>query len=121
VRGQIPGESRAEIAERLRGGEFSAIAASLGSFIQSRAAAIRCEPEDTLPVRLEAFGRAFQSPELLEIADRLETAMHQWLIGVLISGVVKVATYRNYLLELEAAGANLDALLSLAAWRHRVC
>jgi HEAT repeat protein len=114
VRGQIPADRLAEIAERLRGGEFSAIAASLGSFIQTRAAHIHGDPEDTLPVRLEALGRAFQSPELLEIADRLETAMHQWLIGILISAVVKVATYRNYLIELQTAGSDLEALLSLA-------
>ena len=115
VRANIPAGTLAGIAQRLQGGEFAAIAAALGGFVRAQAAALPARGADTLPSRLHALGLAFESPELLEIADRLEPAMHQWLIGVLIAATVKVSTYRNYLIEMEEAGGDLEALLSLAS------
>ena len=119
VRTAIPAADLATITQRLQGGEFPAIAAALGGFVRSRAAAIASDPaaggRDTLPERLAALGAAFESSALLKIADRLEPAMHQWLIGILIAATVKVSTYRNYLIHLEQAGTDLGALLSLAS------
>jgi len=115
VRSVIPAEALTALAQRLQGGEFTAIAATLGGFVRERALAVPADDHDQLPARLAALGLAFESTDLLEMADRLEPAMHQWLIGVLIAASVKVATYRNYLIEMERAGKDLGALLGLAA------
>jgi len=48
------------------------------------------------------------------MADRLEPALHQWLIGLMLSASVKVAAYRDYMHELALAGDDAAALLDLA-------
>ena len=115
VRSLIPPVAVAEISDRLKEGSFPEIAQSFGAYIRSRASAqSSAAVTDTLPTRLDALGRAFLDPAVLKMADRMEPAMHQWLIGILISAAVKVSSYRNYLLDIEAAGQSLDALLGLA-------
>jgi HEAT repeat protein len=114
VRDAIARAVRAEIAETLGRGDFPAIAACLGQVVAQRASGLPRQ-DDPLPARLEAMGRAFQSGPVLEIADRLGPALHQWLIGLLLAAVVKVSTYRNHVLELQRAGQDVDRLLELAA------
>ncbi len=114
VRGAIPAQVREEISSRLKRGAFSEIASSLGGFLRTRVGRIEAQHDDALPRRLDALGRAFETPALVEMAEQLEPAMHQWLIGLLVAAAVKVSIYRNYLLDLQTAGSDLDQLLSLA-------
>ncbi len=116
VRDAVTRTARDEMARALEGGEFSSIASCLGGFISTRADALRAAADgDPLPDRLAFLGRSFQTGALLETADRLGPALHQWLIGMLISAVVKVSSYRNLRFELSRAGDDLDKLLELAA------
>ncbi len=110
----IPQRVRDEIAGRLDRGSFAEIAGTLGRLVLERAAALLPHPEDRLPDRLQSLGQAFTQPSTLQIAERLEPAMQQWLVGALLASTVKVSTYRNYLLEMHAAGDRVDALLGLA-------
>jgi hypothetical protein len=114
IRTAMPAEARAELARRLQEGQFSEIAAALGGYISSRARSLPVRPADTLPRRLDALGRAFQVSQIVDLADRLEPALQQWLIGILIAAAVKVSIYRNYLLEFDEAGEQMGALISLA-------
>ena len=114
LREAIPSAAREQLASQLQTGEFAKIVAALGGYIESRARALTPRPTDVLPARLESLGRAFQTTGIIELAEQLETAMQQWLIGIMISGTVKVSIYRNYVLESEEAGVDLTALLALA-------
>ena len=114
LRGAIPSGAREQLASQLQTGEFTKIVAGLGAYIESRARALTPRPTDILPARLESLGRAFQTTGIIKLAEQLETAMQQWLIGIMISGTVKVSIYRNYVLESEEAGEDLPALLALA-------
>jgi HEAT repeat protein len=116
VRDALSRAVRARIAETLGRGDFPAIAACLGGVVAQRAAELRDgnRADDPLPARLEALGRAFQAGPVLEIADRLGPALHQWLIGLLLAAAVKVFTYRNHVLELKRCGQDVDRLLDLA-------
>jgi len=110
----IPRRVRDEIADRLDRGSFAEIAAALGRLVVERADALLPHPEDRLPARLRSLGQTFTEAPTLQIAERLEPAMQQWLVGALLSATVKVSTYRNYLLEMQAAGDRVEALLELA-------
>ncbi|HKY30998.1 MAG TPA: hypothetical protein VJV23_00560 [Candidatus Polarisedimenticolia bacterium] len=114
VRQGFPPAARKAIAERLREGTFSEIAAGFGRYIQSAAAQLPAAPSDPLPARLAGLGKAFQDPRVLDTADKLGPALHQWIVGLLISGSLKVSAYRNLHREMEAAGARLQPLLELA-------
>ncbi len=114
LRNRIEAGVRLEITQRLQCGEFSEIARSLASYIRSRADGFLELPGDTLPRSLDALARAFQTPSVIEMAEQLQPALHQWLIGILVAAAVKVTHYRNYLLELEAAAEDPDRLLALA-------
>jgi len=114
LRDALPQQVRGEITARLDHGEFSDIAGAFGRLVADRSAGLAPGPEDRLPDRLRALGQAFTTRSTLQIAERLEPAIQQWLIGALLSATVKIATYRNYLLEMKAAGDDIDQLLELA-------
>ncbi len=114
VKAAIPAEVRAELSERLARGSFTEIASALGGYVSSRCGEPDPGEPDSLVVRLDALGGAFRDPETAALAEGLEPAIHQWLIGLLVAACVKVSTYRNYLLEMEAARRDLKALLELA-------
>lgn len=115
VRSELSADAREELALKLERGEFRTIVATLGAFIRDRAAALPANAEgDPLAARLAALGAAFTEDGTIRMAAPLDPAVHQWVIGLLIAGVVKVITYRNYLRELTAAGEGLDPLLALA-------
>lgn len=112
LRGAIPRASHDEMGSAFACGQFSEIARVLGARIQAAAAALP-RRDDPLPEKLEALGAAFTDPTIVAIAEPLEPAMHQWLIGLLIATMVKVSCYRNYHASMEAAGDDLPALLEL--------
>ncbi len=114
IRSRFPAAARARIAEGMQSGQFSEISSSLGSYIARRAGEIQSADRDELPARLSAFGEAWTSPAMLQLAGGLEPASQQWLIGLLIAATIKVTQYRNYLLELERAEGDLDMLFALA-------
>jgi len=111
----IPGAERHALASSFASGQFTEIANALGTIVRRRVAGLRRRDTDPLPDQLDGLGAAFMDPEVAALAEPLEPAMHQWLIGLLLSSAVKVSCYRNLRLEMDAAGRDLEALLSLAA------
>ncbi len=110
----IPRGVRDELDTAFTRGSFPEMAGILGSWVRSRVARLARRDGDPLPDRLDALGAAFMDPACTSIADPMEPAMHQWLIGLLISAAIKVSCYRNYLIDLDRAGRDLEALLALA-------
>ncbi|HET6374019.1 MAG TPA: hypothetical protein VFG76_11985 [Candidatus Polarisedimenticolia bacterium] len=106
--------SSSELSERLQRGAFPEMAASLSAYIKTRLAGLSVPADDSLPARLDGLASAFQIGEVVEMADRLQPATHQWLIGLLVAALVKASSYHNYPMELDAAGDDLDSLLGLA-------
>lgn len=114
LRGAIPRSKQDELSAAFARGQFGEIARALGASIRDSAARLEHPGDDQLPLKLEALGSAFTEPQVVAIAEPLEPAMHQWLIGLLIAGMVKVSCYRNYQTAMDAADGDLPGLLALA-------
>ena len=114
LRSVMDAASRREIDASLRTGQLSGIAAALASYIRRRISALPRRRDDDLPSRLDALASSFQTPAVLEMAEQLQPVVHQWLIGLLVATAVKATIYRNYRIEIDSAGDDLQALLVLA-------
>jgi hypothetical protein len=114
LRDALPGAAREALRAAFGRGQFGEIARALGASIREGAGRLHGRAGDPLPQRLEALGGAFTDAEIVAIAEPLEPAMHQWLIGLLIAAMVKVSCYQNYQMAMEEAGDDLPGLLALA-------
>ncbi len=114
LRDAIPRSKHEALSAAFARGQFGEIALALGGAIRDSAARLERRGDDQLPLKLEALGAAFTDPGIVAIAEPLEPAMHQWLIGLLIAALVKVSCYRNYQTAMDEAGDDLPGLLALA-------
>jgi hypothetical protein len=117
VRTLIPQSEREMLSAAFAGGEFKEMAARLTSLVESRAraaAAASTDLSDPLPKRIAGLASGFGREGVLTEADRLGHPLHTWVIGLLMSALIKTAGYRNLARESAAASRDLDALLKLA-------
>ena len=101
------------IAAALTAGAFEDSASTLARTIKERARAIATAPGDDLAGRIVEAAVFWSDPAVIASVEGLGPHLGEWVIGFLISAVVKVAGYRNFDLEVRRCAGDLDALLPL--------
>jgi len=113
LRGSLGDETVKAIAAALTAGAFEDSAATLARTIRERARAITVAPGDDLVDRIVEAAAFWADPAVVASVEGLGPHLREWIIGFLISAVVKMAGYRNYDLEVRRSAGDLDALLPL--------
>ena len=109
-----------ELLPAFRSADLASAIRSMAETLRVNAAAVRstparpADPDDPLPLRIIAVASALASPQFLGEASRLGPVFEQGIATVLLSGLFKVARYRNYSREVQRASGDLEALLTLA-------
>lgn len=101
------------IAAALRDGAFEPIAAVVAETVRQNALKVKRVPGDDLADRIIEVVSFWSDPEVARAVEGLGPYLGEWLIGFLLSSVVKIARYRNYHLEVRRAADDPAALLSL--------
>src|SRR5439155_1627557 len=97
----------------LQAGAFEASATTLAETVRQRALSLDRAAGDDLVDRIVEVASFWADPEVARSIDGLGPHLREWVIGFLISTVVKMARYRNHDLEVRRAAGDLGALLSL--------
>jgi len=113
LRGSLGEQTVRAISAALTAGAFEESASTLSRTIKERARAIRAAPGDDLVDRIVEVAVFWADPEVVASVEGLGPHLREWVIGFLISTVVKMAGYRNYDLEVRRSAGDLDALLPL--------
>jgi hypothetical protein len=103
----------ARIDAALRAGAYDAIAATLAESVRQAAASARRAPGDELADAIVEASIFWADPEMARAVEGLGPHLREWVIGFLLSAVVKMARYRNFDLEMRRSEGDLPALLSL--------
>jgi hypothetical protein len=101
------------ISAALQAGAYESIAVALGETLRQGARSLARAPGDDLADRIVEVAAFWSDPEAAHAVEGLGPHLREWVIGFLLSAVVKVARYRNYDLEVRRSAADLGALLSL--------
>ncbi len=101
------------ISQALEAGAYETSAATLAETIRQKAGAVRRAPGDDLVDRIVEVSIFWAEPEVARAIEGLGPHLREWVIGFLLSAVVKMARYRNYELEARRAAGDLGALLGL--------
>jgi len=107
-------EAIREISHVLRSREPAAAIQPLAALVDRNLGSLPSDPTDPLPGRIAALASALTSEPFMAEAGRLGPVFTQGIVTVLLSFLFKVARYRNYAREVEAAGTDTEALLALA-------
>jgi hypothetical protein len=110
----VLGEDTCErIAAALQVGAYESIAATLAETVRQAARAARRAPGDDLADAIVEASVFWADPEVARAVEGLGPHLREWVIGFLLSAVVKMARYRNYDLEARRSAGDLTALLDL--------
>src|SRR5262245_17607465 len=101
------------IASALEAGAFEDSAKTLERTIRERARTLRPAPGDDLADRIVEVSGFWADPSVGASVEGLGPHLREWVVGFLISAVVKMAGYRNFDLEVRRCAGDLDALLPL--------
>jgi len=101
------------IAAALEAGAFDESASTLARTIRERARALSAAPGDDLVERIVEAASYWADPAVVASVEGLGPHLREWVIGFLISAVVKMASYRNFELEVRRSEGDLGALLPL--------
>ncbi len=101
------------IAAALQAGGFEESAATLARTIRERAREGSRAPGDDLVDRIVEVAVYWADPEIVTAVEGLGPHLREWVIGFLISAVVKMGRYANYELVVRRSAGDLEALLSL--------
>ncbi len=110
----IPPEMVRDLALVFRSRDLPAANAALAAAVSAGLRALKTRGEDPLPERIGIVSEALVSPGFKSEAERLGPVFLQGVVQVQLSCLFKIARYRNYALEIEAAERDLEALLALA-------
>lgn len=113
LRLSLDAATRDRLAEALEAGAYEAIAERLSATVRQLSRAAARVPGDDLVGRIEEVTGFWGDPEVAQAVEALGPHPREWVIGFLLSAVVKMARYRNYDLEVRRAGEDLAALLPL--------
>jgi len=112
VRSALGEAACARIAAALEGGVWDAITATLARTIRERAREVRKRGDD-LPARIVEVAEFWGNAEARAAVEGLGQPLRDWVVGLLLSALVKMARYRNYALAVEKGEGDIDALLPL--------
>jgi hypothetical protein len=101
------------ISSALAAGAYDQSAATLAEVIRQLASARVTAPGDDLADRIVEVASFWAEPEVARAVEGLGPHLREWVIGHLLSAVVKMARYRNYELEVRRSSGDLEALLAL--------
>jgi HEAT repeat protein len=113
LRDSLGEETVKAISAALTAGAFDDSAATLSRTILERARATTKAPGDDLIDRIVEVAAFWADPAVVASVEGLGPHLREWVIGFLISAVVKMACYRNFDLEVRRCAGDLDALLPL--------
>ncbi len=113
VRGALGEEVVRLLASALVDGAYETIAVALADVIRCKALSAKRASGDDLPDRIVEVASFWADPEIARRVEGLGPHLREWVIGWLLSAVVKMACYRNYRLEVRRAAGDLPALLTL--------
>jgi hypothetical protein len=101
------------IAVALEAGAFEDSASTLARTVKERARAVTPAPGDDLLERIVEAAAYWADPEVVASVEGLGPHLREWVIGFLISAVVKMASYHNFDLEVRRSAGDLGGLLPL--------
>ena len=101
------------IGSALEAGAFESSAGTLAKTIRERARDLPPAPGDDLADRIVEAASYWADPDVVASVESLGPHLREWVIGFLISTVVKMAAYRNHDLEVRRSAGDLGALLPL--------
>jgi len=101
------------IAQALEAGAFEDSASTLARTIKERARALSPAPGDDLVERIVEAAVYWADPEVVASVEGLGPHLREWVIGFLISTVVKMASYHDFDLEVRRSAGDLGGLLPL--------
>jgi hypothetical protein len=113
LRAALDPAARSRIAAALEAGAYERSAATLVEIVRERAAAAARAPGDDLAERIVEVASYWGDPEIARLVEGLGPHVREWVIGFLISAVVKMARYRNDRLAVRRAEGDPAALLAL--------
>ncbi len=113
LRDPLGGTTVRAISSALVAGAFEDSAATLARTIKERARSLAPAPGDDLADRIIEVSVYWADPAVVASVEGLGPHLREWVVGFLISAVVKMAGYRNYDLEVRRSAGDLDALLPL--------
>lgn len=112
LRAALPAARLARLARALEDGAYTTIAPAIAEEIRqmSRKAG---GPGDDLPGRIAEVASFWGDAEVAQAVEALGPHLREWATGFLLSALVGMARYRNYEMEVERAGHDLERLLAL--------
>jgi len=113
LRASLGEETVQAIARALEAGAFEDSASTLARTVKDRARVLSPAPGDDLLERLVEAAVYWADPEVVASVEGLGPHLREWVIGFLISTVVKMASYHNFDLEVRRSAADLGGLLPL--------
>jgi HEAT repeat protein len=113
LRAVIGPATTARLAEALEAGACETIVARLAEAVRQLARTAGAAPGDDLPGRIEEVVSFWGDPEVAQAIEALGPHPREWVIGFLLSAVIKMARYRNDGLEVRRATGDLGSLLPL--------
>jgi hypothetical protein len=113
VRQALGGEAIGRMATALEGGAYEEMAVALADVIRRRGSTVQRRSGDDLPDRILEVAAFWADPEVARLVESLGPHLREWVIGWLLSAIVKMARYHNYELEIRRAAGDLRSLLSL--------
>jgi hypothetical protein len=112
VREAIGDATCERLAAALGGGAWDAITTTLAKAIRERARDVR-KRGDTLPARIVEVAEFWGTAEARAAVEGLGQPLRDWVVGLLLSALVKMARYRNYALAVEKGEGSVEGLLPL--------
>ncbi|MFQ5878180.1 MAG: hypothetical protein ACE5JH_10920 [Acidobacteriota bacterium] len=113
---EVLGEGERErIAGALTAGAYEEIAVAMAEAIRRRARDVRRAPGDDLADRIVEVSSFWADREVAGAIEGLGPHLKEWVIGFLLSALVKMIRYHNYDLEVRRVRGDVAALLGLLA------
>jgi hypothetical protein len=106
-------DEREALARTFEAGAFEAIAAGLAETVRALLRRLKAAPGDDLPDRISEAASFWGDPDVVQAVEALGPHLREWVIGFLLSAVIKTARYRNFDREVRRAGTDPAALLPL--------
>lgn len=113
IRAALDADLLNHVAAALEDGDYGRIAPALADLIRRGSLTVKRSSGDDLTDRLVEVASFWADPEVERMTEGLGPHLREWIVGFLLSAVVKMARYRNYRLEVRRAADDLRELLTL--------
>ena len=113
IRTSLDADLLTQVAAALEDGDYGRIAPALADLIRRESLAVERASGDDLPDRLVEVACFWADPEIERMTEGLGPHLREWIVGFLLSALVKMARYRNYRLDVQRAAGDIRELFSL--------